>query len=51
MGRQRTGTIDRVGNKYRARLSLPNGERRPLGTFGTWDEVEGVRRAALEAEV
>lgn len=48
MGRQRTGTIDRVGDKFRVRLSLPNGERKPLGTFETWDEAEGVRLAALD---
>jgi integrase len=48
MGRQRTGTIDRVGDKHRVRLTLPDG-RKPLGTFDTWDEAEGVRLAALEA--
>jgi integrase len=48
MGPQRTGTIDRVGQKFRVRLSLPNGERKPLGTFETWDEAEGVRLAGLD---
>src|SRR5580700_591287 len=49
MGRERTGTIDRVGNRHRVRLTLPSGDRKPLGTYDTWDEAEGVRLAALEA--
>ena len=49
MGRQRSGTIDETGGKYRVRMTLPSGERRPLGTYDTWEEAEGVRLAALEA--
>ena len=49
MGRERTGTIDQVGGKHRVRLTLPSGERRPLGTFDTWEDADAARRAALEA--
>jgi len=49
MGAKRTGTIDRVGSKYRVRLTLPTGERKPLGTYDTREEAEGVRLAAIEA--
>ena len=49
MSRERTGTIDRVGDKFRLRMTLPNGEREALGTFDTWGEADRMRRASLEA--
>lgn len=48
MGRERTGTIDRVGDKFRLRMTMPNGQRPPLGLYDSWEEADGVRRAALD---
>ena len=49
MSRARSGSIDRVSNGYRVRMTTPKGDREPLGTFPTWEEAEAVRLAAVEA--
>jgi integrase len=48
MPRARTGSIDEVPGGFRVRMTLPTGDRKPLGVYPTWDEAEGVRLAALE---
>lgn len=35
-------------NRYRVRVRLPDGRSPSLGIFPSWDEADGVRRAALE---
>ncbi len=49
MSRERTGTIDRVGDRFRVRFQMPDGDRKALGTFDTWDEADGLRLATIEA--
>lgn len=34
--------------RFRARLHLPDGRSPSLGTYPTWDEADGVARAAVE---
>lgn len=47
--RARTGDVfqTRAGT-YCVRMRLPNGTRKSLGTFATWEEAEAMRIAALE---
>jgi hypothetical protein len=38
-----------VGGKHRLRMTLPSGDRKPIGTFDTWEEAEGASDAIASA--